>query len=445
MRRRSRRQPRTRPEPGAPGAGGAGAAHAPRPVRAAHPHPASAHAHLTHAHGRPARAQVADFGTEAAPADLETRIGYQFRSPALLERALTHASAAREQGSAVVESQRLEFLGDAVLGFLVGEMIYHRGPTLAEGPMSRLRAALVQEATLAERARAVGLPAAIRLGKGEERSGGRDKPSIQADTYEALLAAIYLDGGMEAARVWVERQFAPLLEHEIGLGPEGPIVIEPSRKRLGRGRSRTGRSEGRPGWAGRKQSKAAGQPARAGSKRGKAASHPGEAGAQPDHKPGRAARAVSERQPGASRARPPGASRDGRQAQKPHGEVAAQTRAARDGGAAPPVRDSKTALQEWLQARGRALPLYRLLDTAGPDHARRFTVEVQVEGQPLGTGESTTKKGAEAQAALGALRRLEGTSDRRHRALEEEGGRLSSGKAARRGKGRSGSRRARGR
>ena len=171
--------------------------------------------------------------TAPAPAEdellrLQERIGYRFRSPALLERALTHSSV-REQWQSVVESQRLEFLGDAILGFLVGEMIYVRSPNLAEGPMSRLRAALVQEATLAEGARDLGLQQALRLGKGEERDRGRDKPSIQADAYESLLAAVYLDGGIEAVRRLVDREFAPLLEREIGLGPEGVIEGEPQR------------------------------------------------------------------------------------------------------------------------------------------------------------------------------------------------------------------------
>jgi len=248
----------------------------------------------------------------------------------------------------VVESQRLEFLGDAVLGFLVGEMIYRRGPNLAEGPMSRLRAALVQEATLAERARSLGIPEAVRLGKGEERSGGRRKASIQSDVYESVLAAVYLDGGIDAARHLVERQFGALLEREIGRGPEGPIEIEPE-------------------------------------------------------------------------------------------------------------RDPKTALQEWLQAREQPLPVYRSLGASGPDHARRFTVEVSVQGGVAARGEASSRRGAEARAAQAALARLRSRSGRGREAAprgaapggpsvrQAKGERLSPGRRAKAGRRSSGSRRARAR
>ncbi|MEE9231733.1 MAG: ribonuclease III, partial [Acidobacteriota bacterium] len=233
--------------------------------------------------------------------------------------------------------ERMEFLGDAVLDFLIGEMIFLRVPNLAEGPMSRLRAALVQEATLAERARDLRLPEVIRLGKGERNSGGKDKASIQADIYESLLAAVYLDGGLEAVRSLVDREFVPLLESEIGRGPEGAIRDLPS-------------------------------------------------------------------------------------------------------------RDPKTALQEWLQARGRGLPRYRSLETRGPAHARRFRVCVEVGGKEIAEGESTGKRAAESRAALAALRHLKSRSGRgRAKPVETKERRISSARAVRKEVPQRGSRRGRAR
>lgn len=130
---------------------------------------------------------------------LEERLGYRFRRPELLERALTHRSFANEQG--LEENyERLEFLGDAVLGMLAAEWLFERHPDLPEGELSKLKSSLVSERTLAAHARRVELGEELRLGVGEERSGGRGKRSLLADSMEAVLGAVWLDGGVGAAR-----------------------------------------------------------------------------------------------------------------------------------------------------------------------------------------------------------------------------------------------------
>ena len=135
---------------------------------------------------------------------LESRIGYHFRRPRLLETALTHSSYANERHSPeVVSYERLEFLGDSVLGLTTAEFLYARTPALPEGRMTRLRAELVCEASLHKTALALGLGEFMRLGRGEELSGGRERPSILADMVEAVIAAIYLDGGMDEARKFI--------------------------------------------------------------------------------------------------------------------------------------------------------------------------------------------------------------------------------------------------
>jgi ribonuclease-3 len=137
------------------------------------------------------------------PADARTRLqralGWTFRDATLLERALTHRSYCAEHG--VPDSnERLEFLGDSVLGFVVTTFVFDEYPALPEGELAKLRAAVVSAETLAELALRIELGAALRLGKGEDASGGRAKPSILADAMEAVFAAVYLDGGLDAAR-----------------------------------------------------------------------------------------------------------------------------------------------------------------------------------------------------------------------------------------------------
>jgi ribonuclease-3 len=148
---------------------------------------------------------------EAARAELlrglEERLGHRFADRALLERALTHTSRANESRQRrVPHNEPFEFLGDAILGFLVAELLHRSDPEGDEGRKTRARAALVSAAGLARRASALGLPELILLGRGEEKSGGRKKAALWADAYEAVIAALYLDGGLAPARRFVESE-----------------------------------------------------------------------------------------------------------------------------------------------------------------------------------------------------------------------------------------------
>jgi ribonuclease-3 len=143
--------------------------------------------------------QVARSGVEELDARLQLALGWTFRDPTLLELALTHRSYCAERG--VEESnERLEFLGDSILGFIVTTFVYDEYPQLSEGELAKLRAVVVSAETLTRLANEVDLGAALRLGKGEDASGGRGKPSILADAMEAVIAAVFLDGGLDAAR-----------------------------------------------------------------------------------------------------------------------------------------------------------------------------------------------------------------------------------------------------
>jgi ribonuclease III len=137
---------------------------------------------------------------------LQKELGYSFKDPALLLRCLTHVSYDRKKNEA--HNEVLEFLGDAVLDLAVSDLLMQRNPDKSEGDLSRMRAALVNSAVLAEKAALVNLGALLRIGKGEERSGGRSKPSILAGAFEALLGGVYQDGGYQAAHAVVERYFA---------------------------------------------------------------------------------------------------------------------------------------------------------------------------------------------------------------------------------------------
>jgi ribonuclease-3 len=144
---------------------------------------------------------------------LERAIAYRFRDRGLLEHALTHTSHANEDASgAVRDNESLEFLGDAVLGFLIADLLFQEFPAFSEGQKSKTKAALVSSATLASQAERLGLGDHLLLGRGEEKTGGRRKLALLADTYEAVLAAIYVDGGIEQARSFVVREFAGLIE-----------------------------------------------------------------------------------------------------------------------------------------------------------------------------------------------------------------------------------------
>jgi ribonuclease-3 len=144
---------------------------------------------------------------------LEAKLGYTFRETSVLDRALTHRSRANEDATGVtVDNESLEFLGDAVLGFVMADLLFRDYPQFDEGQKSKIKAALVSTATLALLARRLGLGEFLALGRGEEKTGGRKKQALLADTYEAVIAAIYLDGGIDEARGFVVREFAEDLE-----------------------------------------------------------------------------------------------------------------------------------------------------------------------------------------------------------------------------------------
>jgi ribonuclease-3 len=171
--------------------------------------------------------------------ELQERLGYVFRDSSLLQLALTHPSVAHEQGSPIQTNQRLEFLGDAVLQLVLTRELYEKFPGFGEGPLTKARAKLVNRRTLAERARHLVLGQHLILSRGEEMHGGRERLSTLADGYEALLGAIFLDGGFGAASEFILRQFQaafgglsviPILENPKGelqellqaVSPEAP-------------------------------------------------------------------------------------------------------------------------------------------------------------------------------------------------------------------------------
>ncbi|MGV1035804.1 MAG: ribonuclease III [Candidatus Nanopelagicales bacterium] len=138
-------------------------------------------------------------------------------SPELLSLALTHRSFAYENGG-IATNERLEFLGDSVLGLVVTDSLYRDYPELPEGQLAKMRASIVNSKSLAEVARAIGLGEHIRLGRGELGTGGADKSSILADTLEAVIGAVYLDGGLDEARALLHRLFDPVIKRAAGLG-----------------------------------------------------------------------------------------------------------------------------------------------------------------------------------------------------------------------------------
>jgi ribonuclease III len=220
---------------------------------------------------------------------LEETLGYRFQNRSLLEEALTHRTYVNEAGGGK-DNQRLEFFGDAVLDFLLSDMLLVQFPGSREGELTRMRAALVDETSLAQIAMAIDLGSCLRLGRGEEKGGGRQKRSLLADAFEALLAAIYLDGGIEPARRVVTEQFGPLLAS---------------------------------------------------------------------------------------------------------GEVLAG-------------RDYKTDLQERVRVLRGELPRYVVKEISGPDHDRRYTIEIIVGDRVLGEGVGRSKKEAEQAAARAATELLKG-------------------------------------
>ena len=226
----------------------------------------------------------------AGLAVLQERLGVSFNDPSQLRRALMHSSYVNENpASALAANERLEFLGDAVLELVITEKLYRDLPQATEGEMTKLRAALVSQDTLAQLARAAGIGAYLYLGKGEEASGGRDKSANLASALEAVVAATFLDQNLPAARNLILRLFEKELEKVISRG--GPV-------------------------------------------------------------------------------------------------------------------NYKTQLQELVQARGKPLPVYHLLEAKGPEHEPQFTVEVRSGDTVLGQGLGKSKKQAEAEAARAALESL---------------------------------------
>ena len=236
--------------------------------------------------------RVVPFGSELEP--LERRIGYRFKDRGLLEHALTHRSRVHEDASGgVFDNESMEFLGDSVLGFAIADMLFREFPQHNEGQKSKLKASIVSSAALARLAEALDLGEFLILGRGEEKTGGRRKRAIIADCYEALIAAVYLDGGIEAARAFIQRQFADLIDEARRSGVEASFT-----------------------------------------------------------------------------------------------------------------EDWKSALQEYLQSRGRGLPAYRLAGEIGPDHRKSFVVEVVVEGEAVASAEGRSKKEAAQAAARAAIHKL---------------------------------------
>ena len=150
-------------------------------------------------------------GSPSPPENLVRALGIGFRDAALREAALTHRSFAFERGLEIT-NERLEFLGDSVLGLVVTDMSYREFPDLPEGSLAKLRAAIVNMTALADVARSLDLGSVVLLGKGEEQSGGRDKASILADALEAVIGAVYIDHDLDVARGLIERLFRPRME-----------------------------------------------------------------------------------------------------------------------------------------------------------------------------------------------------------------------------------------
>lgn len=154
---------------------------------------------------------------------LQRRIGYQFSDRTILEQALTHRSRAAEDASRVgIDNESLEFLGDALLGFVVAEWLFHQYPDYDEGQKSKIKATVVSTQSLARHADLIRLGDYLILGKGEEKTGGRAKPALLADAFEALVAAIYLDGGMEPAAAFLRQE----LRDAVDAGRDPLFVVD---------------------------------------------------------------------------------------------------------------------------------------------------------------------------------------------------------------------------
>ena len=170
-------------------------------------------------------ARVIPFGAEFEP--LERVIGYRFRDRGLLEHALTHRSRVHEDASGgVFDNESMEFLGDSILGFVIADMLFREFPQHNEGQKSKLKASIVSAASLARLGDRIDLGSYLILGRGEEKTGGRRKLALIADSYEALIAASYLDGGVDPARSFIERQFAELIAEARRTGAEAAFTAD---------------------------------------------------------------------------------------------------------------------------------------------------------------------------------------------------------------------------
>ena len=154
---------------------------------------------------------------------LESKLGYRFQQSTLLEQSLTHPSLSYETQRSCGDNQRLEFLGDSVLQLILTHELYNRFETFTEGTLTKLRSRMVSRAALVHYAKEIRLGDHLRMGRGEELSGGRSRPSTLADAFEAIIAAIYLDGGYDAARDVVLR----LVNTELALLSEAPVDVNP--------------------------------------------------------------------------------------------------------------------------------------------------------------------------------------------------------------------------
>jgi ribonuclease-3 len=169
--------------------------------------------------------------------DLQVRIGYRFRDRGLLEHALTHKSRAAEDASGgVADNESLEFLGDAVLGLVVADTLFHQYPDYTEGQKSKVKAAVVSTQALARQAEEIQLGDHLILGRGEEKTGGRFKQALLADAYEALIAAIYLDGGLDAAGAFLRRELKEAIDAGIAqtFAPDYKSALQERLQALGR-------------------------------------------------------------------------------------------------------------------------------------------------------------------------------------------------------------------
>lgn len=148
--------------------------------------------------------------------EFENIIHYTFKDRNILDKALRHSSYVNEQSdSSLEDNERLEFLGDAVLNLIIGDLLMHRFSQLNEGDLSRMRSSLVNETQLAQLAKSINLGDVIKLGKGEEQTNGREKNSILSDVFEAVIAAVYVDAGFNTAFNFVERLFSTLIDNSI--------------------------------------------------------------------------------------------------------------------------------------------------------------------------------------------------------------------------------------